>query len=566
MDASELKLLERLNRTTDTRKRISILHELAELNYRTDGNKRLAFANEACKLAQSIRDISSEVKSLYFIADAQFYLGDFEPSIQTYEHALQLSETLPETEKVALLLGMSYPLTAQGKYEQVFELLNTALDIRHRHGQRKKTIPILLRIAAAYYQLSDYKKSFDYSYQGLLLAKELEDRASEAKALDRIALIYSETGESEKALATFEEQLLICREVSDEYGEPHTLGNIGILYREKGDYEHALQYAFAALRLFESQGNMLNQIYSRCNISSVYLSMGDLDKSLATIEEGVELIKSIDFHYVAHIGVFGQYAAVLSKLGQYEKALHYLHKILPLMEGGKKQEMHTTALENIIEAYEGLGNSTKALEYHKKLLILKTEALRIQMDHDLQRMAMRHEVERKEAEKEVYRLKSLQLEEELKANVQSVIRLGKEVADRNEFLSSMKQKVQVLIPSANGSERALRSFVKEIEEKIASGDAQQQFDAALKQLHVEFLTALAEQYPELTSTEKKVCSLIKLGLNSNQIADLLFTSIRTIEGHRLKIRKKLKLQAQADIGAFLEDIVSARSGEVAHFV
>jgi DNA-binding CsgD family transcriptional regulator len=209
--------------------------------------------------------------------------------------------------------------------------------------------------------------------------------------------------------------------------------------------------------------------------------------------------------------------------------------------------MHVMALEEIVTAYASLGEFERAFEYQKQLLALKLTVQKLQMDRDLSRVTMRYEVEKKEAEKEAYRVRALQLETE-------VTRLGLEVINRNDFLVSLKHNVQKLIPMSNGSERSLRSFVKEIDEAIAAGEAQQQFNTALDQLHANFRDTLAAKYPHLTNTEKKVCSLIKLGLNSQQIGNLLFSSPRTVEVHRLRIRKKIEVPANTDLMTFLNSL------------
>lgn len=46
---------------------------------------------------------------------------------------------------------------------------------------------------------------------------------------------------------------------------------------------------------------------------------------------------------------------------------------------------------------------------------------------------------------------------------------------------------------------------------------------------------------KLTITEIKICSLIKTGLNTQEVANVLFLSKRTVENHRYHIQKKLDL-------------------------
>lgn len=72
----------------------------------------------------------------------------------------------------------------------------------------------------------------------------------------------------------------------------------------------------------------------------------------------------------------------------------------------------------------------------------------------------------------------------------------------------------------------------------------------------EFERYIAEQYPSLTKTERRICSLINLNMTSQQIADLLYTSLRTIEWHRLNIRKKLQIPDHQEIYDFWQKAIS----------
>lgn len=64
-------------------------------------------------------------------------------------------------------------------------------------------------------------------------------------------------------------------------------------------------------------------------------------------------------------------------------------------------------------------------------------------------------------------------------------------------------------------------------------------------LHDQFDTVLAEHYPSLSITERRVCRLIRAGLSSKQIASLLAISKRTVDAHREHIIQKLGIRGQS---------------------
>ena len=51
--------------------------------------------------------------------------------------------------------------------------------------------------------------------------------------------------------------------------------------------------------------------------------------------------------------------------------------------------------------------------------------------------------------------------------------------------------------------------------------------------------------------ELKVASFLRIHMENKDIANLLYTSVRTIEGHRLNIRKKLGVGAKDNLSTFL---------------
>jgi len=103
--------------------------------------------------------------------------------------------------------------------------------------------------------------------------------------------------------------------------------------------------------------------------------------------------------------------------------------------------------------------------------------------------------------------------------------------ERNEIVDRMMTNLQKLVfplldrlalksnPAQLGDVRRLKSNL----EKIASG----------------FVTKLAREYRSLTPREIEVCSMIKQGMTSKEIAEAMSVSVETIRNHRKNIRKKL---------------------------
>ena len=75
-------------------------------------------------------------------------------------------------------------------------------------------------------------------------------------------------------------------------------------------------------------------------------------------------------------------------------------------------------------------------------------------------------------------------------------------------------------------------------------------------LPTEILETALENYSTLSEAEKRVLALIAEGSTINEIATKVFTSPRTVESHRLSIRKKLQLSHKyrlVDVAKYLRE-------------
>lgn len=79
---------------------------------------------------------------------------------------------------------------------------------------------------------------------------------------------------------------------------------------------------------------------------------------------------------------------------------------------------------------------------------------------------------------------------------------------------------------------------------------QQNFDL----IHQNFFRNLRSRYPELTATDLKFCALLRLNLNTKEIAKLTNLTIRGVEGARYRLRKKLGIRIDQSLTEFLIDL------------
>ena len=95
-----------------------------------------------------------------------------------------------------------------------------------------------------------------------------------------------------------------------------------------------------------------------------------------------------------------------------------------------------------------------------------------------------------------------------------------------------------------------QEIVKAID-KYLSDDDWDTFETNFDRAHQDFFNRLKIQFPDLTPGDIKLCAYLKMNLSSKEIAHLLNISIRSVEVHRYRIRKKLRLHSSDNLVEYL---------------
>jgi DNA-binding CsgD family transcriptional regulator len=207
------------------------------------------------------------------------------------------------------------------------------------------------------------------------------------------------------------------------------------------------------------------------------------------------------------------------------------------------------------DVYEQLGHHAQALEHHKRYAEMREEIAGEEKQKAIAELQIRFDVEKAEREREIYRLKAEQLENDMQHKQNELTAMALNLAQKNELLESLKAQIKRLQKKhKDGGEEIVEHIIKDIDASKSADDDWKLFEQQLEAVHPDFIRRLSDRYSALTPTELKICSLIKTNLSAKDIANFLYISVRTAEVHRLNIRKKLKLGRGISLATFLASI------------
>lgn len=148
--------------------------------------------------------------------------------------------------------------------------------------------------------------------------------------------------------------------------------------------------------------------------------------------------------------------------------------------------------------------------------------------------------DREKQEKELIRLRNEKLNAEVSFKSRELANSTMSIIKKNEFLIDLKQ-MMINQKEQLGSRYPDKYFlhvVNKIEKNIGTGDDWQVFSTNFEQAHEEFLKKIKEAFPDLIARDLRLCAYLRMNLSSKEIAPLLGITVRGVENHRYRLRKK----------------------------
>ncbi|MEI7503666.1 MAG: triple tyrosine motif-containing protein, partial [Paludibacter sp.] len=177
---------------------------------------------------------------------------------------------------------------------------------------------------------------------------------------------------------------------------------------------------------------------------------------------------------------------------------------------------------------------------------------------ELKEQKKQFEASNSEKKKEIKELKNQQLQYELRHKSQELASSTMNLIRKNEMLQEIMEHVSKVTNElmTNQDPKAvlarLGKMERNIKQNIENDNNWKKFEENFDLVYENYLKKLGESYPDLSVSDKKLCAYLKMDLYSKDIAPLLNMSIRSVEMNRYRLRKKMGLERDVNLGEFLQ--------------
>ncbi len=432
-------------------------------------------------------DVMNNIGNIYFKQGYYAKAKDFYDSAVVFNR--ELGRTKDLINNYNNLAALNY---VQGNHKQALSYLNQALAQVDMDKEADLYYLILQNMAVIYNRQGKKNLAIDFVKQAIGFQIEEHRNLDLIQAYLLLASFLSET-EADSAKWYMDEALSISRQLQNNAAEISSLSALYSWYKYHGRYKDALEILEQTTQLQDSLANLDNRMRIESIEATYQIEQESQAKDLALQQMEIERLQSQKQEIVL---IALSFCLVIAFA-----VMYYRYRL-----------------------QKKLKRESDELAFQKQALYEKEKEMMAQREKELR--------------------DSLELKnKELTSKVLHLVR-------NNEFIADINRELQQLLLELNPKDTAKKEHIREMLVKLrAQGNegTYEEFKYYFEQVHQSFYENLQKAYPSLTYKDVRLCSFLKLGLSSKEIASITFKEVRSVESARNRLRKKMELDAEVNL-------------------
>ncbi len=462
-------------------------------------------------------------------------IGEFAKASQEYQKALSIF--LNKKDSVNILkvrIGLSI-LYGQNDFYDEAEKEQQAID--SLSYQMKEYGPYLVNLgnrANNQYAQNNYAAAIKYNKRQLEVIKEFPQfQMFEIAALKTLANSYVETDSlnlAKSMLKRLKEKIDINR--PDIILKRQYLEALTKLYLKEEKYEQARVTGLELLKIQEE--------------STYYSGIMGTNRLLFIANEKIG-------NYTAALDYLKEYITIKDSIESTKKvkALSYYQTLYEMEKRDSEIKQQQSEIELLDTQVELLDTKNKVQFQWMLLIALALFAAGAFYYFNNKKNKQKAVINKNK--KDLAEMKNQMLDKEIEYQKKDLTDFAFNISQNQEWAKTLVKKLEKL-KTTTGRARAneLEDLENEIKNKIWVDDGSYDFQDRIETLSNSFYKGLNSQFPNLTKTEVRLCSLIRMNIENKEIAILQNINPSSVKKSRYRLRKKLNLTQKQDLDEFLQ--------------
>lgn len=204
-------------------------------------------------------------------------------------------------------------------------------------------------------------------------ASSAGDDKNNAEGLHQLSIIHSKLSDFENMRKYAEKALIFYRKLNDKEGQSSALSYIGEYYLVNGKLEKTKKYYEDSLALIEKMGESreyVNQLNNQATFYSDHL--GEFEKAIVSLKKVLKVARRNGYTQIEGAAL-NNIANVYQRRGNIEKALEYGNMALEITRKVGDKDGIATIMNNIAALNYFLGNPAKSIEMFNESLKIRAQ-------------------------------------------------------------------------------------------------------------------------------------------------------------------------------------------------
>lgn len=514
-----------------------------------------------------------------------------------------------------LLINAGEQALESGLYSQSMERFKTAKILAEKNNWNTLNYAATIDIGAAFFLILDYNEALKSNIEAYKIAlKHQLGKERETRALNNIAGVYFKNANYEKAKEFLLKAYRNASTEKDSVSIGRYASNLALIANKTNDLKTSETYlgiAFDALRNYPgyrimAQKAALEQAYLSRNyaLAEQYAQTILTNDSLSDIDKANTFIhltkihksdRTLAVHYARQANIAANWEAkaeiyrllaeVFQESNDLSRCLLYKDSLIlaidSINQATNKRMLESNRIKFEIFNYQKtISENEEELRHQKRislytfiislLIILMTSLvlwyLFIQNRqkkklYERDKKIIRLELEKKEKDKLLLEKQINELEMVTRLEQEKTDKKNRELTTKALFLASQNQLMEKIIDFLSEIEKTkdITSITRQIQYLKLSLKDSSQYDNFLvhfEEVNNDFLNALQQKHPDLTSNDIRFLSYIYMNLSTKEISALLNITTDSCKRKKIRISRKLGLSSSSSLYDYISSICS----------
>ena len=343
---------------------------------------------------------TNQIDSIRFEKGFDLYMLQFRQNLDTAratgQQMLQfaLEKNNRDWEATALnLIGRSHAV--RGEFKDALKYFQESHEINILLNDKKATATSYNNIGTVFYELGNYTKALENMLAGLKISEELADKPSLARVTNNLGNLYVDQKNNQKALEYYTRSLEIKKELENKRSLPAAYNNIGLVYTNLKNHGLALKNLLKSAEIAKEIEDKRSFSRAYSNIGAEYIQRGEYKKALQYLNESVEIKQEINDREGLP-AVYSYRAKAYLDQNEYRAAISDANKALAQSKKTGALGVQHDSYMSLSNAWEGLNNMQKSLEYFKLAIATKDSLVNQEKIEEITRQELQYQFEKQQ--------------------------------------------------------------------------------------------------------------------------------------------------------------------------